>query len=160
MLRSRGLGRLMNPRRITLTLGTAAGTAVAAALIGLANAPAATADTDLDPFQDLFGTGGINTWTPTADADLGALAGGFDTSVDNWQTGFETLFGSISFTSLADIFDPSAFSANPDVFGGLLPDNAIGDLAVGLDYTLFASGLTSLDVGILELLGPLFVVPA
>ena len=71
MLHSRGVGRLMNPRRITLTLGTAAGTAVAAALIGLANAPAATADTDLDPFQDLFDNTGFNPWTPTADTDLG-----------------------------------------------------------------------------------------
>jgi hypothetical protein len=136
MLHSRGLGRLMNPRRITLTLGAAAGTAVAAALIGLANAPAATADTDLDPFQDLFGNTGFNTWTPTADTDLGALAGGLDTSVDNF---LQTSFGCIGscaddpFTLLTQLLDPSAFSP-------LGPD-AIGDLAVGLDYTTFASGL-------------------
>jgi hypothetical protein len=41
MLRSRRLGRLMNLRRIPLTLGAAVGAAFAAALIGLANAPAA-----------------------------------------------------------------------------------------------------------------------
>jgi hypothetical protein len=35
--------------------------------------------------------------------------------------------------------DPSAFSANPGLGG--LPDNAIRDFAVGLDYTLFASGI-------------------
>ena len=42
----------------------AVGVAFAVALIGLANAPAADADDDLDPFQDLFGDSGINTWTP------------------------------------------------------------------------------------------------
>ena len=51
MLRSHGLGRLMNPRRIPVTLGTAVGAAFAAALIGLANAPAARADAEpLLPF--------------------------------------------------------------------------------------------------------------
>ena len=49
--------------RWTGGVGMAVGAAFAAALIGLANAPAATADTDLDPFQDLFGDTGINTWT-------------------------------------------------------------------------------------------------
>jgi hypothetical protein len=38
--------------------------AFAAALIGVANTPAARADND--PFEDLFGDSGINTWTPTA----------------------------------------------------------------------------------------------
>ena len=37
---------MMNPRRITLTLGAAVGAAFAAALIGLANAPAARADAE------------------------------------------------------------------------------------------------------------------
>jgi hypothetical protein len=42
---------MMNPRRITLTLGAAVGAAFAAALIGLANAPAASADAEpLLPF--------------------------------------------------------------------------------------------------------------
>ena len=48
------------------------GVALAAALIGLA--PAARADTDLDPFEDLFGSSGINTWTASADNALGAAA--------------------------------------------------------------------------------------
>ncbi len=55
MLLSGGLGRLIKPRQIPLTLGTAVGAAFAAALIGLAHAPAARADADLNPFQDLFG---------------------------------------------------------------------------------------------------------
>ncbi len=46
-----------------------------------------------------------------------------------------------------NVLDTSAFTDDPGV--GLVPDNAIGDLAVGLDYTLFASGLgQTLDPGI------------
>ena len=135
-------------RRWVGGVGMAVGAAVAATLIGLANAPAARADTDLDPFEDLFGTAGINTWTPTADTDLAALGlgGGFDTTVDNFQqTAFSLVFGvgaDDPFSLLAHSLDPSAFS-NLDLsaFGPGLPDNAIGDLAVALDYTTFASGL-------------------
>lgn len=87
MLRSRGLGRLMNARRSPLTLGTAVGVACAA-LIGLA--PAARADTEPDPFQALFGDTGINTWTVSADNSLATsdptLAANFDTSVDNFDS--------------------------------------------------------------------------
>jgi hypothetical protein len=145
MLRSRGRGRLMNPRRITLTLGAAAGAAFAAALISVGTAPSAGAVTgaDVDPFGDLFGTGGINSWTTMADTDLAALsptlAGDLDMSVDNYIPGGSALFPDNPFTLLALDLDPSAFSGNPDLGG--LPDNAIGDLAVGLDYTLFASGI-------------------
>jgi hypothetical protein len=38
------------------------------------------------------------------------------------------------FGSLLYSFDPSAFSFDPTA-GVLLPDNALGDLATGLDYT-------------------------
>jgi hypothetical protein len=136
----------------------AVGAVFAAALIGLA--PAARAD-EPDPFQLLFGDSGINTWTPTADAYLDTndptLASDLVTSVDNFEGGFfaDSLFGSVAFTELTDALDPSAFTASP--FLGGLPDNAIGDLAVGTDYTLFASGLGSLDADLLILLGPLFV---
>jgi hypothetical protein len=114
-------------------------------LISVGAAPAASAvtGTDDDPFGDLFGTGGTNTWTTTADTDLATLsptrAGDLDTSVDNFQTGFGNFLPNDPFTILALDLDPSAFSANPDLGG--LPDNAIGDFAVGLDYTLFASGI-------------------
>ena len=88
MLRSCSLGRRMNLRRIPLTLGAAVGAAFAAALIGLANAPAARADTEPEPFQYLFGDSGINTWTPSADSLLNSsdptLAGNWDTSGDNF----------------------------------------------------------------------------
>ena len=126
----------------------AAGVAFAAALIGLA--PAARAD-EPDPFQLLFGDSGINTWTPPADTDLAALsptlASALVTSVDNFDTQFSTLYGSVSFTELTDVLDSSAFTVNAD--GIPIPDNAIGDLATGLDYTLFASGLGSLDADLL-----------
>jgi hypothetical protein len=116
-----------------------AGAAFGAALIGLA--PAARADTP-EPFQDLFGDAGINTWTPSADAYLDTsapnLATEFATSVDNYQTGFSALPDD-PFTLLANEVDPSAFTVDPGV--GLFPDNVIGDLAVGLDYTVFSSGL-------------------
>lgn len=60
------------------------GIAVAAGLIGLA--PAARADTEPDPFEDLLGTAGVNTWTPAADASLDASnpteAANLDASID------------------------------------------------------------------------------
>jgi hypothetical protein len=88
MLRSRGLGRLMNARRSPLTLGTAVGVAFAAALIGVA--PAARADTEPDPLEDLLGSYGGNSWTVSADNSLATsdptLAANFDTSVDNFDS--------------------------------------------------------------------------
>lgn len=131
----------------------AAGAAFAAAVIGLA--PAARAD-EPDPLQLLFGDTGFNKWTPTADAYLDTndptLAAHFDASATDFEGGFgvDQLFASVTFTELTDALDPSAFTASP--FLGGVPDNAIGDLAVGLDYALFASGLGSLDA---ELLVPL-----
>src|SRR5271167_4666870 len=145
---------MMQPRRIPLTLGTAVGAAFAAALIGLANAPAARADTDLDPFQDLFGDTGINTWTPSADSFLAsidptnALAGNLDTSVDNFLTLADSSYGpDVPFSELAYAIDPNAF--NPDagflfnscVGCDIIPLDPTGDFALGLDYTVFASGL-------------------
>src|SRR5258708_38543325 len=87
MLRSHGLGRPRTPRRSPLTIGTAVSAVFAAALIGLPNAPAARADTEPDPFEDLFGTAG-NSWTASADSLLltsdPTLAGSLDASVDNF----------------------------------------------------------------------------
>jgi hypothetical protein len=173
MLRSRGLGRLMNPRRIPLTLGTAVGVAFAA-LIGLA--PAARADGP-DPFEDLFGDTGINAWTPAADASLLSSdpteAANLDASVENFladapiSTQFPEGDDPFSFYTW-EVLDPSAFTGEPlvdhldlgTVVPGGLPDNAIGDLAVGLDYSLFASGLApSLDTGIADSLNFLSSLP-
>ena len=128
----------------------AAGAALAAAVIGLA--PAARAN-EPDPLQLLFGDSGINTWTSTADAYLDTndptLAANLETSVDGFQQGGSFLFPNDPFTFVTDELDPSAFS-------GGFPDNAIGDFAVGLDYTVF-------DVGLFPTLDPfldaLFGVP-
>jgi hypothetical protein len=131
----------------------AAGAALAAALIGLA--PATRAD-EPDPFQVLFGDSGFNAWTTTADTDLATLsptlASDFATSVDTYE--FDP---SNTFTLLADKLDPSAFSDAPDLGG--LPDNAIGDFAVGLDYGLYGNGLGSLDFDLGVLLGVFSIYP-
>jgi hypothetical protein len=136
------------------------GAALAAALIGLANVPAAAADADLDPFQDLFGDSGINTWTPAADSYLAsidptnALAGNLDTSVDNFVSGElvepGAFFGQFDVISeLTYASDPSGFIVENDILTPLTPT---ADFALGLDYTLFASGLApTLDPLIMEL---------
>jgi hypothetical protein len=155
---------MMNTRRITLTLGTAAGAALAAALIGVATAPSASAvpGTDLDPYEDLFGTSGINTWTTAADNALGAGGGGFDTSVDNFSALNVDPFvipDTDPISSGLYSFDPSAFTADPALGG--LPDNGIGDLAMGLDYTLFSAEteLGQLVSPLVTLIGELFGFP-
>ena len=125
-----------------------AAVAIGAALLGSADvgsAPSAGADTgtDLDPLAQLYGDTGFNSWTTTADTDLAALsptlASDLVTSVDNFQAGFDTYFGAVTFTYLTAYLDPSAFTSDPAGF--LIPDNAIGDFAVGLDYSVDAVGL-------------------
>lgn len=141
----------MNPRRIAPTLGTAVGTAVAAALIGLA--PVAGADPD--PFEDLLGDYGVNTWTPSADASLNAsdpsLAASLYTSVEAFKgDGIPP-----PFENIVDQFDPTAYSTeliNPatDEYG-YFPVTAVGDFATLQDYSLYASGLEStLGTGLLN----------
>jgi hypothetical protein len=149
------------------------GIAVAAVLIGLA--PAARADAP-DPFEDLFGDSGINTWTPAADASLLSSdpteAANLDASVENFladapiSTQFPEGDDPFSFYTWEAV-DPSAFTGEPlvphELYGtivpGGVPDNAIGDLAVALDYTLFASGIGGNDVGIADSLNFLANLP-
>jgi hypothetical protein len=165
MLRSHGLGRLLNPRRSPLAIGTAVSAVFTAALIGLPNAPAARADTEPAPFEDLFGTAG-NSWTASADSSLlssdPTLAASLDASVDNFlaDAPISTLFpeGDDPFSFYTWELDPSSFTDDPTLAGGL-PDNAIGDFAVALDYTLFASGIGGNDVGIADSLGFLANIP-
>jgi hypothetical protein len=149
----------------------AVGAAFAVALIGLANAPVAEADAP-GPFEDLFGDTGINTWTPAADAWLlssdPTQAANFDTSVEsflaNETPSVDFPQGDDQFTFLLWTFDPTAFTPGDCGFGcfppGLdptvLPDSNIADFAVGLDYTLFATGIGGNDLGIYDL----FVSPA
>ena len=130
------------------------GTAVAAALIGLANAPVAGADIEPDPFEDLFGTAGINSWTVGADSSLlssdPALAASLGASVDDFETAAYGLLQGVDPTSeLVYQLDPNSFTP-PDagflfetcvVACSTFPLDSTGDFALGLDYTIFASGL-------------------
>ena len=130
------------------------GTAVAAALIGLANAPVAGADIEPDPFEDLFGTAGINSWTVGADSSLlssdPALAASLGASVDDFETAAYGLLQGVDPTSeLVYQLDPNSFTP-PDagflfetcvVACPTFPLDSTGDFALGLDYTIFASGL-------------------
>ncbi len=96
------------------------------------------------------------------------LAATLDTSVDNFLASVPVSpnfpEGDDPFAFLVWSLDPSAFS--PDAFygplldGGGLPDNAISDFAVGLDYTLFATGIGGNDVGISDLLSSITSIPA
>ena len=143
-------------RRRAGGVGMAVGVAFAAALIGLA--PAARADTEPDPLQDLFGDTGFNSWTPSADASLlssdPTLAGSLDTSVDNFLTNV-AVGQDDPLSSLVYEFNPTSFSLDGftgiDPEAGGLPNDGLADLAVGLDYTLFANGLESLGTGVTDL---------
>jgi hypothetical protein len=134
-------------RRWTGGIGITAFAAFAAAAIGLANAPAARADIGADPFQDLFGDTGINSWTPSADSLLNSsdptLAEAWDSSVENFI--FNMGNQEDPFSIIADRLDPSSFSMDPAGFGYFLDDgvplNATGDFALGLDWTLWESGI-------------------
>jgi hypothetical protein len=121
-----------------ITTGIAA---LGAALIG-----AGSAHADAAPFEDLFGTAGINTWTAGADAWLigndPTLAASLDSSVENFMAvaqppyfyGLDTWFSDFTAGS-----DPGAF-ANALVSGNtefLIPMDFNGDVALGLDYSLF-----------------------
>ena len=145
----------MNSNR---SVGMAVSAAFAAALIGLANAPASRADTEPEPFQDLFGDSGINAWTPAADSYLDTndptLAATLATSVENFDAAV-TSYDGYNYDPLSQLvyeFDETAFSLGPyrgtAPGDGGLPDNAIGDLAVGLDYTLYASDLTAVGTDV------------
>jgi hypothetical protein len=133
------------------------GIAVTAGLIGLA--PAAKADTEPDPFEDLLGTAGVNTWTPAADASLDASnpteAANLDASIDTFNNDIDLAYQIDPLSQLAFEFDPSGFTQDGftgiDLQSGGLPDNAIGDLAVGLDYTLWAGDATGVGTGLTDI---------
>jgi hypothetical protein len=170
-------------RRWAAGVGTAVGAAFAAALIGLANAPAANADNEVlpsddlgnsgaNPFEDLFGNSGINTWTTSADSFLASndptLAANLDTSVDNFLFNFGNQVD--PFSTIAYRLDPSLppdqlpFSMDPAGFGYFLDDgvplNATGDFALGLDYISYASGIgATLDPIIYLFLDPFLYGP-
>jgi hypothetical protein len=150
MLRSHGLGRLMNPRRIPLTLGTAVSAACAATLIGAA--PAAIADEG--PLEQLLGDTGFNSWTPAVDADLQAddpsLLASIDASLPGFLSGVDVGTDDPLSLTLFE-FDPTAFTQDgftgTDPQAGGLPDNALADLAVTLDFADYATGLEGVGQG-------------
>ena len=161
-------------RRSARGVGMAAGAAFAVALIGLANSPAARADIEPAPFEDLFGDTGINSWTTSADSFLlssePTLAASLDTSVDNFLVNAGVFVGSDfpdgddPFSFLVSGIDPSAFSAGAGgdllpLVDGSLPVNGSADVAVGLDYALFATGIGGNDVAISDLLASVASIP-
>jgi len=128
-------------RRSVLGVGMAIGVASAAALFGLANAPVAGADpavVDMDPFEDLHGVAGPDSWTIGVDNFLAAndpsLAAGIDAGVDMYQSA-----DADPFSDLVAAIDPNAFP------GGLPnPDDLLGVLAVTLDYGIVTYDLPAL----------------
>ena len=137
-------------RRRAAGVGMATCAAFAAVLIGLANAPAASADPDLDPFADLYGfnASGLNAWTHGADDLLATNAPAVATTLD----GLVDTYNNLDVDPLSDwvaAIDPNAFSPNG------FPTDFLGDLAVTLDYGLmWPTGLGALlDPHIDALLG-------
>ncbi len=125
-----------------------------------------------NPFEDLFGNSGINTWTTSADSFLASndptLAANLDTSVDNFLINFGNQVD--PFSTIAYRLDPSLppdqlpFSMDPAGFGYFLDDgvplNATGDFALGLDYLSYASGIgATLDPIIYLFLDPFLYGP-
>lgn len=94
-----------------------------------------------------------------------------DTSVENFlaDAPISTQFpdGDDPFSFITWELNPSAFTGEPlvphELYGtivpGGVPDNAIGDSAVALDYGLFASGLGGNDVGVADSLNFLANLP-
>lgn len=115
-------------RRMAFGVGTAAVAAFSAGLISLGSAPVALADDD--PFEDLFGSTGLNAWTVGLDSALPTQLASF---LDQAVVSFQGLDAD-PVSDLIGAIDSSAF------VGGF-PDDFLGDLAVGLDYTLAPLGL-------------------
>ncbi|WP_409434505.1 hypothetical protein [Mycobacterium sp. SMC-14] len=146
-----------HPGRIAAGLSVAAGGAVAAALIGLGAAGIASADPYVDtysapdPYDVLFGAQGTDQgqqgWENNAlDQAL------FDQSATNYATfyqdvvNFEENSGEHGVSNLIYAIDPSAFyeQTSADITGTLVggaylvPDDALGYLATGLDFGLLS----------------------
>jgi hypothetical protein len=106
-----------------------------------------------------LGTAGVNTWTPTADAELLSSnpteAANLDASIDTFNNDVELAYQIDPLGQLAFEFDPSGFGMDgytgDDPASGGLPLNAVTDLAVGLDYTLRASDLTGVGSGLTDI---------
>jgi hypothetical protein len=103
-------------------------------------AAADPAATDTGPFQLLFGDAGINTWTPEADALLLADDPSLDATLTTSVEDFWTAYGSWGADDPITVFIAEQVADSFDKTPGL-PVTGIGDLAVSLDYGIYASGL-------------------
>jgi hypothetical protein len=162
-------------RRSAFTLATAAGGALAAAMLGMGVAHAditTTYPTDDDGFQILFGAPGnenLDSATgaaqiasnETADNNLAATSPGDETAFTNDAVLFESTGTDHGVEQLVYALDPSSFvtQSTPDIDGYLtganagdylVPDDSLGYLATDLDFFLLSP--IGLDPG---LLGPL-----
>jgi hypothetical protein len=146
--------RCQRRRRSVLGVGMAAGAALAAALLGLANTPVAAADpavVDLDPFEDLHGVAGPDSWTIGVDNFLAAIDPNLAAGIDGGADQFNSVDAD-PFSDLVGAIDPNAFP------GGVPnPDDPLGVLAVTLDYGIITYDLPALlqGTGLDPLIDPL-----
>jgi hypothetical protein len=121
---------------------------------------------DHDPYSDLFGS--ENADDPTSIGGHNAaldtqlfqqnpdLATAFDTNVDEFESSNDH-----PFADLVNLFDPNAFTEqmDSDIMGTLpdggylVPTDAFGFFATGLDYALTGTGLTFLLNPAIDLIG-------
>jgi hypothetical protein len=160
-------------RRTAFTLATAAGGAVAAAMLSMGMAHADTPDiipvAPLDDgFQVIFGAPGTTGITAAQgatdkldDANLLAYNSGDETALTNDADLFQVTGSDHGLEQLIFAIDPSAYAVQSttgidgyltgaDAGDYLVPDNALGFLGTDLDFFLLTP--TGLDPG---LLGPL-----
>ena len=147
---------------------TAAGDAVAAAMIGMGTAHADVTDTypAPDPYDVLFGSAGTAAGTQGYDNNVldSELLSSNPSQFETFTTAvnaFEETAGDHGLENLIYAIDPSAFydqtstgiTGTADAVGGyLVPDDALGYLATGLDYGLLT------PTGLADVLTPLIDV--
>ncbi len=88
-------------------------------------------------------------------ADNPTEAANLDVSIDTFNSDIHLAYQIDPLSQLAFEFDPTGFGADgytgiDSAIGGL-PLNGLTDLAVGLDYTLWASNLTGVGSGLTDI---------
>ena len=159
---------IRSKRRAAFTLATAAGGAIAAAMLGMGTANAVEAPPTDDGFQVLFGQVGNENISAaqiatnvTDDANLTATNPGAETALTNSADLFQSTGTDHGLEQLVFALDPSSFAlqTTPGIDGYLtgvdagsylVPDDSLGFLATDLDFFLLSP--TGLDPG---LLGPI-----
>jgi hypothetical protein len=159
---------IRSKRRAAFTLATAAGGAIAAAILGMGTANAVEAPPTDDGFQVLFGQVGNENISAaqiatnvTDDANLTPTNPGAETALTNSADLFQSTGTDHGLEQLVFALDPSSFAlqTTPGIDGYLtgvdagsylVPDDSLGFLATDLDFFLLSP--TGLDPG---LLGPI-----